>query len=341
MNPGGFRKGVYWLFAAAFFGALVLCVSAGSVGVPLSEVFSAIFGKILGKEAAGTAAEAIVLYSRLPQVLMAALVGASLALCGGAMQGMLRNPLADGSTLGVSSGASLGAVLAIALGIAIPGIPLGGTMVMAMLFGFLSLAVILTVSYKLDLSLSTNTIILVGVVFSMFASSLISLVISFAGEKAKTITFWTMGSLSGHSYTDVLILLGALLVCGPVLLSCCKELDAFAMGEENARHVGVDVRRVKLKVMAAASVLIGVCVAMGGTIAFVGLVVPHFVRRLTGPSHLRLLPASMVAGGVFLMLADLISRVIVSPAVLPVGVVTSLVGAAAFMVIFFKTRRAR
>lgn len=221
------------------------------------------------------------------------------------MQGLLRNPLADGSTLGVSSGAALGAVLAIATGVSFPGLAYAGTMVMAMAFAFGSLALILALSYAMDRSLSTNTIILMGVVFSMFASALMSLIITFAGEKVRSITFWTMGSLSGSSYANALTLLGALIVCGGVLLWQRVELNAFAVGEENARHVGVPVRRVKLTVMIAVSVLIGVCVSIGGTIGFVGLVMPHMARMLAGPNHRRLLPSSLFSGAIFLMLCDL------------------------------------
>ena len=276
---------------------------------------------------------------RLPRVLCVALTGASLSLCGAAMQGLLRNPLADGSTLGVSSGASLGAILAILLGISFPGLPFAGTMVMAMLFAFGSLMLVLALAYVFDKSLSTGTIILVGVIFSMFVSSLMSLLITFAGEKLKTITFWTLGSLSGSTYWNALTLLIALLLCGGLLTRLAPELNAFALGEEQAQHLGVPVRRVKLLVMAAVSVLLGVCVSIGGTIGFVGLIIPHMMRMLLGPDHNRLLPASLLAGASFLLLADLAGRSLFSPLELPIGVVTSLVGAVVFIVIFYRSRK--
>lgn len=146
------------------------------------------------------------------------------------MQGLLRNPLADGSTLGVSSGASLGAILAILLGISFPGLPFAGTMVMAMLFAFGSLMLVLALAYVFDKSLSTGTIILVGVIFSMFVSSLMSLLITFAGEKLKTITFWTLGSLSGSTYWNALTLLIALLLCGGLLMRLAPELNGLRLG---------------------------------------------------------------------------------------------------------------
>lgn len=332
------RKLLWWCLPPVLLMTMLLCVCAGSVPLSPGETLQILWRGLTGTEAGGSG-EAIILRVRLPRVLCVALTGASLSLCGAAMQGLLRNPLADGSTLGVSSGASLGAVLAIVLGMQFPGLPFAGTMVMAMLFAFGSLALILTLAYALDRSLATGTIILIGVIFSMFVSSLMNLLITFAGEKIKSITFWTLGSLSGSTYVNALTLLLALTVCGGVLLALGGALNAFALGEEQAQHLGVSVRRVKLTVMAAVSVLLGVCVSIGGTIGFVGLVIPHMVRLVLGPDHRRLLPASMLAGAVFLLLADLVGRTLLSPIELPIGVVTSLVGAVAFLMIFYRSRK--
>ena len=332
------RKLLWWCLPPVLLMTMLLCVCAGSVPLSPGETLQILWRGLTGTEAGGSG-EAIILRVRLPRVLCVALTGASLSLCGAAMQGLLRNPLADGSTLGVSSGASLGAVLAIVLGMQFPGLPFAGTMVMAMLFAFGSLALILTLAYALDRSLATGTIILIGVVFSMIVSSLMNLLITFAGEKIKSITFWTLGSLSGSTYVNALTLFLALTVCGGVLLALGGALNAFALGEEQAQHLGVSVRRVKLTVMAAVSVLLGVCVSIGGTIGFVGLVIPHMVRLVLGPDHRRLLPASLLAGAVFLLLADLVGRTLLSPIELPIGVVTSLVGAVAFLVIFYRSRK--
>ena len=210
---------------------------------------------------------------------------------------------------------------------------------MAILFAFGSLLVILGLSYKLDRSLSTNTIILIGVIFSMFVSSIMSIVITFAADKVQKITFWTMGSLSGSTYQNAAVLALALAVCGAVILLHAQILNAFAVGEDNARQIGVDVKRAKLVLLITVSVLIGVCVSIGGTIGFVGLVTPHMVRMLVGPNHRRLLPAAMFGGAVFLMLADLVARTLLNPLELPIGVVTSFVGAIVFVVIFYQSRK--
>jgi iron complex transport system permease protein len=337
----GFRIVEYFIFFLVMLATLVLCVCVGSVNIPVQDTLTAIWNTVFGLPIPEGISQPIIVFVRLPQVLCVALVGASLSLCGCAMQGLLRNPLADGSTLGVSSGASLGAVLSIAFGVTIPGIPFAGTMVMAILFAFLSLVLILALAYKLDFSLSTNTIILIGVVFSMFAHSVMNLIITFAGEKIKTIMFWTMGSLSGSSYTYVLVLLGALILFGTIILRFARELNAFAIGEDNARNIGVNVKKVKLTVLIAVSGLIGVCVSIGGTIGFVGLVMPHMTRMIIGPNHKRLLPVTLISGATFLMLADLIGRILLRPLELPIGVVTSFIGSVVFVYIFYVMRKAK
>lgn len=334
-SSGGLGIGIYLLLSAAVLATALLCVCVGSVSIPLEETLTVIGKALLGKATDSP----IILSVRLPRVICVALSGAALSLSGVAMQGLLKNPLADGSTLGVSSGASLGAVTAIAFGISVPGLPFAGTTVMAIVFAFLSLLLILILAYKMDYTLSTATIILIGVIFSMFVSSILSLIVTFAADKIKSITFWTMGSLSGSTYENALVLLGALILFGGMIFFHAGELNAFAVGEDNARNIGVNVRLVKLLVPIAASGLIGVCVSVGGTIGFVGLVTPHIARMVVGPNHRRLIPASLFGGSIFLMLCDLVSRVLLSPRELPIGVVTSFIGSILFIVIFYQSRR--
>ena len=339
MRNRRFRWWEYLLCVLVLTGVLLLCICVGSVNVPLTDTLSALRSLLPGGAGTGRYA-AIILSVRLPRVLCVALVGAALSLSGAAMQGLLRNPLADGSTLGVSSGASLGAALAILLGISLPGFPLGGTAVMAMVFAMLSLLLLLSLAWAMDRSLATHTIILIGVIFSMFVSSLLSLLITFSGEKLRTITFWTMGSMASSGYPQVALLLGALVVFGGALLGQTRALNAFALGEDQALHLGVSVRRVKLTVMVSVSCLIGVCVSIGGCIGFVGLATPHILRMLVGPNHARLLPASLFGGAVFLLLCDLLARTAFAPLELPIGVVTSIIGAFVFVGVFFRQRKA-
>jgi len=331
----------YLFLTLALLFTMLLCICVGSVSISFSDTITAVWNAIRGIPASGSTSGNIILNVRLPRVLCVTLAGAALSLCGAAMQGLLRNPLADGSTMGVSSGAALGAVIAMAAGFTLPGFSYGGIMVTAMAFAFGSLILILSLAYSLDHSLSTNSIILIGVIFTMFISSIISLIITFASDHTRSLSFWTLGSFSGVNYDQVKLLLIALVICGGILIRFASELNAFAIGEDNARHIGVNVKRVKLIVLITVSVLIGVCVSISGTISFVGLVMPHIARMLVGPNHKRLLPASLFSGAIFLLLADLTARTILSPIELSIGVVTSLVGAVFFVVIFYKTRKAR
>ena len=238
MKETTFHLREHLLFALLTVLTLILCIGVGSVSVPFRDTAEIIFRAIAGWEQPSGSAVAIILYTRLPRVLCVALVGAMLALGGCAMQGLLRNPLADGSTLGVSSGASLGAALAILSGVSIPFLPFGGTAGAAMLSAFLSLVVLLALAFALDHSLATNTLILLGVVFSMFVSALLSLLITFSGDKLRAITFWTMGNLSSASYQNALTLLATLVLCGGIILTQARALNAMSMGEKYALHVG-------------------------------------------------------------------------------------------------------
>ena len=336
-----FTPFTYILLTIVLFFTMVLCICVGSVRISFSDTVTSVWNAVWGLPIPENIAKNIILNVRLPRVLCVALAGAALSICGAAMQGLLRNPLADGSTMGVSSGAALGAIIAVATGFILPGLSFGGSMIMAMAFAFGSLILILSLAYTLDRSLSTGSIILIGVIFTMFISAIISLIITFASDHTRTLSFWTMGSFSGVNYDQAKIMCVALVICGGVLIRFSPELNAFAIGEDNARHIGVHVKRVKLIILITVSVLIGVCVSIAGTVSFVGLIMPHIARMLVGPNHKRLLPASLFSGAIFLLLADLTARTLLSPIELPIGVVTSSVGAVAFVIIFYKTRKAR
>lgn len=330
----------YLIFGLVLLLGMIVSLGIGSVSIPINEIFTILISKIKNEEVV-SAASSIILAVRLPRVITTALVGASLALSGAAMQGLLRNPLAEGGTLGVTSGAALGAVIAIAYNIRIPGIPFGGTVAMAIIFAFISILIILSLSYKLDFSLSTNTIILLGVIYSMFASSIRSFIIVFSTSKLESITSWSMGSLAGSTYEGALIIFLVLGIFGTIIISKSKELDAFAISEENAAHIGVDIRKVKLITMVSISAIIGVSVAFSGSIGFVGLIIPHIMRRIVGPGHEKLLIATGVGGSLFLLFADLIARTVLSPIELPIGVITSFIGSILFVYIYYSLRRVK
>lgn len=335
-----FRAAHYAVMVAALAAVFLLCVSLGSQAIPFGDTVTTVWNAIWGRPIPEGTAGTIIYHFRLPRTLCVALCGAALSLCGAAMQGLLRNPLADGSTMGVSSGAALGAVVAILTDFQPAGFPLGGTALMAMAFALLSLILILALVLALDRSLATTSIILIGVIYSMFAGSLMSLLIAFSGDKIKSLTFWTMGSFSGSRYQNAALVGITLAVFGTLLVGRWRELNAFSLGEDNARAIGVPVRGSKLLILVCVSALIGVCVSIGGTIGFVGLVVPHLARMVVGPNHRRLMPASLAGGAVFLMLMDLLARTLAPRTELPIGVVTSLIGAVFFVIIFYRTRKA-
>ena len=316
----------------------MLCLCLGSVPIAVRETMNVLSSALTGAvwdDYIGI----ILLRRRLPRILCAGLIGASLSLSGAVMQGLLRNSLADGSTLGMSSGASLGAAVAIVTGFSVAMGDLTGTTLMAILFAALSLAGVLGLAYALDKSLSTQTIILLGVVYGMLVSALLTLLITFSGEKLRTITFWTLGSLASVNWSSVLLLTGAFVIFGAILLPHAAVLDLFALGESRAAHLGANVRRTKIVCMAAVCALCGVCVSVGGGIGFVGLVTPHMARLVVGPSHKRLLPACALGGANFLMLCDLAARALFSPLELPIGVITSIIGAAVFIALYAKRGR--
>lgn len=334
---------IFFTLSLIALGVVVMvCVALGSVAFSPRDVLGSLANAVTGREIISDVAEtaAPILWAiRAPRVLLAALVGASLSVAGAAMQGLLQNPLADGSTLGVTAGGSLGAVIAIAFGLSMPW--LGGLAVtgVSILFSFCSLLLILWFSHRIDRNLSSNTIIMSGIIFSMLASSMVNLILSFVDDShMRSIVFWTMGSFAGRGWPYV----GAMAVfaAGGILALLLKgrELDAFAMGEEQAMYAGVNTRGTRLWVLIAASALCGASVSMAGSVAFIGLTIPHMLRLLIGPVHRYLLPACALWGAIFLMLCDLLARTVVAPLELPVGIVTSLIGAGTFLAIFYSRR---
>jgi len=316
----------------------LISVSVGSVEISFSDIFKLLkdhFSGVSRKDNINEGLSTILFNVRMPRVILAAMVGAALSVSGAAMQGLLKNPLAEGSTLGITSGGALGAVLSLTLGMYIPVFKHLGLAITSIVFSFLSIVLILSLTYKIDKGLSTHTIILTGVIFSMFASSLTSLLVTLSGDNLKQVVFWSMGSFSGRGWSHVRLMFPFFVTGTIILLTLSHELNAFSLGEEQARYLGVNTKKIKLLILTLVSVLVGISVSVSGTIGFVGLVVPHITRLLTGPNFKRLLPLSLLFGASFLMLTDLVSRTVLSPVELPIGVVTSFIGAFLFIYIFY------
>ncbi|KIL49713.1 corrinoid ABC transporter permease [Jeotgalibacillus soli] len=283
----------------------------------------------------------IVLNIRFPRVVLAALVGASLAIAGAAFQGLLKNPLADPYTLGVSSGAAVGAVMTIFLGITIPG--LGGFTlpVVSIIAALVTLILVLGFARLVEQSMKMETIILTGIIFSSFLGSILSLMIALTGEELRQIITWLLGSVSMRGWEYIRLIAPFFIFGSAILMWNARELNAMAFGEERAHHLGVNVQARKYWVLASGSLLTGAAVAVSGTIGFIGLVVPHMVRRAWGSDHHHVLPLSMINGASLLIICDLVARTIVSPTELPIGVITALLGAPVFGLILMRQRRER
>lgn len=322
--------------------ALLLGVGVGSVYVPPGDILAILAGRLFGlplPEQIPASYSVMVLDMRLPRVLLAFLTGAALAAGGGVMQSVLQNPLASPFGLGVSSGAGLGAALVIVLGLASAG--LGAFLLPGVSLGFAlgTVFLVLFVSARLDRGMSNVTVVLVGMVVSLFCNAVMSLLATASPAFAQRIQFWQLGSFSMREWSAVWALLPVTVLVCLYFLRYARELDVMTFGEEQAVAMGVDLRRVKGRMMTAVAVLVGVAVAFVGIIGFVDLIIPHIARRLFGASHRRMLPASVLLGGTFLVLCDLAARTLTPPHEIPIGSITALLGAPFFLYLFFAGRR--
>jgi iron complex transport system permease protein len=285
-------------------------------------------------------ARAVLFRIRLPRVLMASMVGASLALVGAALQALFRNPLAEPFTLGVSGGASLGASLAIALGLGITfaGVPI--IFVAAFVGAALSVIVVYRLAHSGGLVMLPGALLLAGVVLNFFASACV-LVVQYVADynRALQILRWLIGSLDVVGFSLLWRMLIFLLPGWLILGAYARNLHLLATGEESAASLGVDVQRTERIVFIASSLIVGVAASVGGAIGFVGLIVPHAVRLLFGQDVRVLLPASFLMGAAFLVLADTLARVMIAPAELPVGALTALLGGPVFLLLLRRQRR--
>lgn len=299
--------------------SILLAVSLGAVNIASGDSISTI----------------IITQIRLPRVLLAGMVGAILAASGAAMQGLFRNPLADPSLIGVTAGASLGASIVI---VSVPSLAaglLGLGLVSAGAFGGGLAAVI--VVYRLATSASGTsvaTMLLAGIAITALAGAIGNMLELYASnDMLRRISLWRMGGLDGADYTRVTVAAAISILMLATLPKFSLALDALLLGESEARYLGIDVTRTTRRLILIVAIGVGACVALAGTIAFVGLVVPHMVRMLIGPAHGPLLRGSALAGAILLILADLLARIVIAPTELPVGVVTALIGVPFFVLL--------
>lgn len=321
---------------------LLAGIALGSIYVSIGDVAGIISNKLFSTPLSpdiSSVSISIVWNLRLPRALLAFLVGGALAVSGTVMQSVLKNPLASSYTLGVSSGASLGAALVIVTGFTIPFLGMFTLPAAGLACGLLTVFAAVKFASKMDKNLENNTIILVGMVFSLFVNGILTLVTSMAGEHVKQLTFWQMGSFALKDWLSVFVLLPIVLTGVAVIRYYSKEMDLMTFGEEQAFTMGVDVYKIKWLLLGLSAALTGSAISFVGVIGFIDLIAPHIVRKIFGSSHKIVIPMSMLFGGSFMVICDLIARTIISPSELPVGAITALVGAPFFAYVYFSKRK--
>ena len=328
MSKTNLRSGnhlpVFLVLLIVLSGTGVLALCTGATFIPIREIFSILTS---GKESPDYT---ILMHIRMPRIILGFAVGGSLSLAGALLQGMFRNPLVEPYTLGISGGASLG----VALNILFKWYAVIGTIAYPV-SGFIGALMVMFFVYGLSVRqqrLGLRDILLIGVMVSFIASSVVMLLMAISkSEDLHGIIFWIMGSLDEPNLTLIYIAVGVSL--GGLLIShlFCLPLNALSLGEEGARHLGIQVESTRRWLFFLASLLTGLSVSVAGIIGFVGLVVPHFMRMVVGPDHRFLLSGSFLAGAAFLILCDTLARTIISPLELPVGVVTGIIGGIVFV----------
>jgi len=324
--------------------SVLLGVGIGSVGIAPLDILRIIGHRIFGlslPEHIDAGMVAIVWNLRLPRVLLAFFVGASLSVSGAVMQSVLRNPLASSFTLGVASGASLGASLVIFLGVSLPIIPIMTMPILGFSFGLGSILVVISIAAKMDRGLGNHTIILLGMVFSLFVNAVTTMMFALFQEGTQRMVNWQMGSFARPDWNtwEILLILVPMTALGTCLIYKKRmEMDILTFGDEQALSIGVNAKKTKRTLLVYGAALTGASLAFTGIIGFVDLVAPHVVRKIYGAAHKVVIPMSALFGGTFMVIADTAARSILPNVELPVGVITALVGAPFFAYIFFSKR---
>lgn len=328
------------LLAGLLVGGIIASAVTGQLAVAPTEVLGSLL-RAIGIDTAWAPTDPIVESTlwvvRFPRIVMGLMVGASLAVAGAVMQAIFGNPLAEPGVVGVSSGAALGASIAITIGASVLGGP--GVAVFAFLGGLVATLLVYAVA-RAGGRTEVVTLLLTGIAINAFAQAGIAFVLFIADSASREqIVFWQLGSIAGSLWNQVLIVAVVALFGTLAALFLARRLDLLALGERNARQLGVNVERLRIVAIVLVALLTGAAVAFTGIIAFVGLVVPHIIRMIIGPAHRGLILASAVGGGALLVIADLMTRTLIAGAELPIGMLTSLVGGPFFFYLLWRQRR--
>jgi iron complex transport system permease protein len=321
--------------------AVLLAVAIGAVWISPWDSIRLFAWKLgaMGRPRSIPRSTSVILFQlRLPRVLLAALVGGALAAAGAVFQALFRNPMADPAIIGVSSGAALGAIAVILAG---GGAALGGLGVPAAAFvGALATAFLVYRLARLGPAVQVATLLLAGIAVAAVISAAISLAMTFSGQEIRAIYFWLLGGLGARGWRSLAVAAPFVLAGTVLAMGSARDLNLTALGEERAAQLGLDVERFKRLMLATGSMLTAAAVSVAGLIGFVGLMTPHILRLFLGSDHRRLIPASIVGGAAFMVLADLAARTVVTPEEIPVGAVTAVLGGPFFLYLLRRERRA-
>lgn len=351
MNSYSKTKKVVFFFSTSVLLVLLFVISLGSgaVSINISDIYGSLVNMFSGvaKYEIDYASQIVIGELRLPRAVLAFIIGASLSVTGAVMQGLFRNPLADPALIGVSSGAATGAVIAIVLGAAL--INLQENYILSRFiiptFAFVGGLISTILAYKLSTRQGrtlTGMLLLAGIAINAVNAAIYGFFLFIADDaQLRTITFWTLGSLANSTWD--IIGLSSILIIIPTLflMTFGRTLNIISLGEHEAFHLGVDVEKTKKQLIIVASIIVGVGVSVAGIISFVGLVIPHFVRLIVGPDYKIILPASFLLGAALLLGADSLARVIVLPAELPLGILTTGIGGPFFIWLLLRQKHLR
>jgi iron complex transport system permease protein len=321
--------------------AAALATTVGSVKIPLLTTCQVLVSKLPLVHITPvwpSGIETIILEIRLPRVILAGLVGAALATAGATYQGLFRNPLADPYLIGVAQGASLGAVIGFLLPATLHVLGLGIVPLFAFAGALVSTAIVYGLS-RVGKTLPVTTLILAGVALGALLGAIVSYLIISSGENIHGIVFWLMGSFSLTQWADVKLVLPYVVIGIGVILLYARPLNVMQLDEEQSQQLGINVERLKLVLLAAATLITAAAVSFVGIIGFIGIIIPHAVRLIWGADYRFLLPLSVLTGAIFLILADLIARTVQAPAEIPIGVITALCGAPFFLYLLRRRRK--
>ena len=333
-----FQMGVRWtpllVSTVVLVGVLVLATGVGAVRIAPLEVMTAVWRGVTGELVGSN--DVIIWQIRLPRVLLAGLVGASLSLSGVAFQGIFRNPLADPYLLGVASGAGFGATLVLAFATSLPFLAQLGVPLVAFVFALLSVSLVILFAQQ-NGRVPLVSLILAGVVVGSSLTAATSFMMLLAREQATGVLAWLLGSFALSSWSKIVSILPFILITGTATMLSARALNLLQLGEAQAAQLGLSVETFKYGLIVVATLSTAAAVSVSGIIGFVGLMVPHAVRLALGPDHRTLIPLAAVWGALFMVSADLFARTVIAPSELPVGVVTALVGGPFFLYLMRRT----